>query len=88
MMKKSIIIYMTGIIILSSQSLKVDPMIYEIIDNISADHLEEYVTKLANFGTRHTLSDTLSRLEGLVLPGGGSKKNLRKYPKIAVDVWK
>ena len=82
MMKKSIFIYMTGIIILSSQSLKVDPMIYEIIDNISAGHLEEYVTKLANFGTRHTLSDTLSNTRGI----GAARRWIKKeFEKISKD---
>lgn len=39
--------------------------IYDIIDSVSADRIKEDVTKLANFGTRHTLSDTISQTRGI-----------------------
>ena len=39
--------------------------IYDIINAVSADRIEADVTTLANFGTRHTLSDTLSRTRGI-----------------------
>lgn len=42
-----------------------DPSIYEIIDAVSAERLEKDVTILANFGTRHTLSDTVSTTRGI-----------------------
>ena len=65
MKKRMIIFYFSSLMILAAQSLKVDPLIYEIIDDISADQLETYVTTLANFGTRHTLSDTVSNTRGI-----------------------
>jgi hypothetical protein len=39
--------------------------IYAIIDAVSSERIEGDVTKLANFGTRHTLSDTLSSTRGI-----------------------
>jgi len=39
--------------------------IYDIIDSVSAERLESDIRKLANFGTRHTLSDTLSEKRGI-----------------------
>lgn len=42
-----------------------DPQIYDIINSVSAERIEKDVTTLANFGTRHTLSDTVSQTRGI-----------------------
>lgn len=42
-----------------------DQRIYDIIDAVSAERIEKDITKLANFGTRHTLSDTVSQTRGI-----------------------
>ena len=42
-----------------------DSRIYEIINSVSADRIEADITKLTNFGTRHTLSDTVSQTRGI-----------------------
>lgn len=42
-----------------------DPKIYDIVDAVSEDRLRNDVKKLADFGTRHTLSDTLSETRGI-----------------------
>jgi len=42
-----------------------DPRMYEIIEAVSPDRLEADITQLANFGTRHTLSDTTSDKRGI-----------------------
>ncbi|MCW1953531.1 MAG: M28 family metallopeptidase [Flavobacteriia bacterium] len=39
--------------------------IYNIIGGISAERIEQDITTLVNFGTRHTLSDTLSNNRGI-----------------------
>ena len=39
--------------------------LYDIIDNTSSKRLENDIRKLADFGTRHTLSDTLSETRGI-----------------------
>src|SRR5690606_39086226 len=42
-----------------------DMRLYDIIQGVSAQRIERDVTILANFGTRHTLSDTLSQTRGI-----------------------
>ena len=42
-----------------------DTRIYDIINAVSAERIESDVTTLVNFGTRHTLSDTVSTTRGI-----------------------
>ncbi|MEO2051202.1 MAG: M28 family metallopeptidase [Allomuricauda sp.] len=42
-----------------------DLKIYDIINSVSAERIENDVTTLVNFGTRHTLSDTVSQTRGI-----------------------
>ena len=42
-----------------------DSRIYDIINAVSADRIEADITKLTNFGTRHTPSDTVSHTRGI-----------------------
>lgn len=42
-----------------------DQRIYDIIDAVSQDRIQHDVKKLADFGTRHTLSDTVSQTRGI-----------------------
>lgn len=42
-----------------------DQRIYDIIEAVSAERMEKDITTLANFGTRHTLSDTVSQTRGI-----------------------
>lgn len=42
-----------------------DSRIYDIINDVSADRLEKDISTLAGFGTRHTLSDTVSESRGI-----------------------
>ncbi|NAS11643.1 M28 family peptidase [Poritiphilus flavus] len=42
-----------------------DSRLYNIIDSVSSERLKADITTLANFGTRHTLSDTLSQTRGI-----------------------
>ncbi|MEX0997703.1 MAG: M28 family metallopeptidase [Flavobacteriaceae bacterium] len=50
---------------LSITHAQTDSRIYDIIDAVSAERLKKDVTILANFGTRHTLSDTVSNTRGI-----------------------
>lgn len=47
------------------QYLTTDPQIYDIINDVSAERLESDVQKLVGFGTRHTMSDTVSETRGI-----------------------
>ena len=42
-----------------------DQKIYDIIDAVSAERIKQDVKTLVDFGTRHTLSDTLSKTRGI-----------------------
>ncbi|MDH7914132.1 M28 family metallopeptidase [Winogradskyella sp. SYSU M77433] len=46
-------------------SAQTDPKIYDIIDAISEERLKNDVKTLVDFGTRHTLSDTVSNTRGI-----------------------
>jgi len=62
-MKKLLLIgLLTSSFIMSAQT---DQRIYDIINAVSAEHIEHNITKLTNFGTRHTLSDTISTTRGI-----------------------
>ena len=55
--------------------------IYEIIEAVSTERIEADVTKLANFGTRHTLSDTLSQNRGIGAARRWIKREFEKTSK-------
>lgn len=62
-MKKSLLPLLLLIpILVCSQT---DSRIYDIINSVSTERIEADITKLANFGTRHTLSDTVSQTRGI-----------------------
>ncbi|MDO1501022.1 M28 family peptidase [Winogradskyella maritima] len=48
-----------------SVNAQTDQKIYDIIDAVSAERLKQDVKTLADFGTRHTLSDTVSQTRGI-----------------------
>lgn len=59
-----------------------DSRIYEIIQNVSAERLQSDITTLANFGTRHTLSDTVSNTRGI----GAARRWIKsEFDKISND---
>ncbi|MFD1064201.1 M28 family peptidase [Winogradskyella litorisediminis] len=59
-----------------------DPKIYDIIDAVSEERLKNDVKTLADFGTRHTLSDTLSDTRGI----GAARRWIKsEFDKISKD---
>ena len=60
----------------------IDPRIQAIVDSVSAERLEEDIRALAAFGTRHTLSDTLSETRGI----GAARRWLKEqYEQVSED---
>lgn len=49
----------------SSNAQDTDSRIYDIIDKVSAEQIENDIRKLAGFGTRNTFSDTVSNTRGI-----------------------
>ncbi len=59
-----------------------DVRIYDIIENSSAERIEKDIRTLANFGTRHTLSDTVSQTRGI----GAARRWIKaEFDKISKD---
>ena len=59
-----------------------DTRIYDIIENSSAERIEKDIRTLANFGTRHTLSDTVSQTRGI---GAARRWIKEEFDKISKD---
>ncbi len=59
--------FFTSTLLLFSTILvaQTDQKIYDIIDAVSAERIEKDIKTLAGFGTRHTLSDTVSNTRGI-----------------------
>ena len=61
---------------------QIDTRIYDIIDNVSADRIQKDIEKLVSFGTRHTLSDTVSETRGI----GAARRWIKsEFDKISQD---
>ncbi|WP_340074924.1 M28 family peptidase [Leptobacterium sp. I13] len=69
--KLTLLSCLLGITLLHSQT---DFRLYNIIDAVSAERLESDIRTLANFGTRHTLSDTVSDTRGI----GAARRWIKK----------
>ena len=61
---------------------QIDTRIYDIINNVSEERIKNDVAKLVNFGTRHTLSDTISETKGI----GAARRWIKsEFDKISSD---
>ncbi|WP_291721543.1 M28 family metallopeptidase [Bernardetia sp.] len=66
----------------TTSSPEYDSKVYDIIENISTENVESHVRKLADFGTRHTLSDTISETRGI----GAARRWIKaEFDKISKD---
>ena len=56
--------------------------LYDIAKNVSAENIEKDITKLVNFGTRHTLSETESDTRGI----GAARRWIKsEFDKISAE---
>ena len=62
-MKK--IIFLITFLCIGITKAQIDIRIYDIVDKIDANRIKKDIATLANFGTRHTLSDTISKTRGI-----------------------
>ena len=53
------------ILLASITNAQTDTRIYDIVNNVKTERIKKDIAKLANFGTRHTLSDTISNTRGI-----------------------
>ena len=70
-------------ILISSMAIgQTDIRIYDIINNVSEERIKNDVAILVNFGTRHTLSDTISETKGI----GAARRWIKsEFDKISSD---
>ena len=59
-----------------------DLRLYDIVKNVSADRIEKDVNTLVDFGTRHTLSDTVSTTRGI---GAARRWIKQEFEQISAD---
>lgn len=79
MKKQILLLLLFGSYAVYSQT---DARIYAIIDAVSKERIQADVTKLASFGTRHTLSDTVSNTRGI----GAARRWIKSgFDKISMD---
>ena len=58
--------YLTFLFLLIFANLKAQNIdLYQIIEKVSSERIESDINKLVSFGTRHSLSDTLSETRGI-----------------------
>ncbi|WP_276389949.1 M28 family metallopeptidase [Eudoraea chungangensis] len=72
------LLLITPLVLLSQN----DTRIYDIVKEVSAERIEKDITTLANFGTRHTLSDTVSATRGI---GAARRWIKNEFEKISSD---
>ena len=66
--------FITFLLLSSYAYTQTDPRIYDILNDVSANRIEADITTLAGFGTRHTLSDTVSKTRGI----GAARRWIKK----------
>ncbi|MEM1135941.1 MAG: M20/M25/M40 family metallo-hydrolase [Bacteroidota bacterium] len=60
-----------------------DPVITEMVKEISVENIKTNVLKLASFGTRHTLSDTVNKDRGIGAARRWVKSQFDEYAKVS-----
>ena len=79
---KQLLLIFTGLLSMIPLQGQVDTRLYDIIDSVSANRIQSDITTLAGFGTRHTLSDTLSETRGI----GAARRWIKgEFEKISRD---
>jgi hypothetical protein len=64
-------------------TIKQDEPIKQMVDEVSSQHIEAIVRKLVSFKTRHTLSDTTSKTEGIGAARNWIKSEMEKYAALS-----
>lgn len=73
----SLFLFISGLI--TAQN---DQRLYDIVESVSSERLEVDIRKLADFGTRHTMSDTVSNVRGI----GAARRWIKsEFEKISKD---
>jgi len=74
-----ILFCLTGFCSQAQTTIKTDPAIKQMVDEVSDKNIEAIVRKLVSFKTRNTLSDTTSATEGIGAARNWVKAEMEKY---------
>lgn len=74
-----ILFCLAGICSQAQTTIKTDPAIKQMVDEVSDKNIEAIVRKLVSFKTRNTLSDTTSTTEGIGAARNWIKAEMEKY---------
>lgn len=76
------LIFPFTLLVITVVSAQQDPRIYNIINEVSEERIRQDITELVGFGTRHTLSDTLSETRGI----GAARRWIKaQFQQISTD---
>jgi hypothetical protein len=70
---------MAACIAMAQTTIKQDPALKQMVDEVSSQNIEAIVRKLVSFKTRNTLSDTISKTEGIGAARNWIKSEMEKY---------
>ena len=70
------------LLFVASIKAQTDTRMYEIIETINSERIKKDITTLASFGTRHSLSDTISKTRGI---GAARRWIHSEFEKISSD---
>ena len=74
--------FMTFFLLVNLAFTQENKVIYDIINEISSERIEKDINKLVSFGTRHTLSDTISKTRGI----GAARRWIKStFEKISLE---
>jgi hypothetical protein len=73
------LLLLPGLPALAQTTVKQDPAIKQMVDEVSSKNIEAIVRKLVSFKTRNTLSDTTSKTEGIGAARNWIKSEMEKY---------
>jgi Zn-dependent M28 family amino/carboxypeptidase len=75
-------IYITALLLSAFTYAQTDSRMYDIIHEVSADRIKQDIKTLVDFGTRHTLSDTISKKRGI----GAARRWIKsEFNRISTD---
>jgi hypothetical protein len=77
-LKLSLLLFIS-ISALAQTTIKQDPAIKQMVNEVSSKNIEAIVRKLVSFKTRNTLSDTTSKTEGIGAARNWIKSEMEKY---------
>lgn len=76
---KLLILLLITVPAVAQTTIKRDPAIKQMVDEVSAKNIEAIIRKLVSFKTRNTLSDTTSKTEGIGAARNWIKSEMERY---------